>query len=449
MPRSNILAYNINTGVATSFAPVINGTVKAMAVSPDGSTLYVGGSFTQVDGQARFNVAAFSTATGRAPHDVQAGDRRFVRQRHRRHGLRGLLRRPHLRGRRHHPQEFRRGGRIQRGDPRHGLRPPTCRSTPWCSLRRGDKVIAGGRFEKVNDTTSRGLAALDLTTGALLPWAVTATVRNGLATGTNAGKAGISQLNTDSTGAVYGTGWVFANAATGNLEGIFSAEGDTGAVRWIADCHGDHYGVYSDGTNVYSTGHEHDCQTAGGLPQGSGNPGNMKNATVYTAAVKGTLSRSPSVGTTYADWSGYPAPAAVNWYADWLVGTATGQGQAGWTATGNGQYLLVGGEFPLVNNIRSQGIARFAVNPAGGAKQGPRLAPPSGRRRRNRSSRGLPACSSPPTGIVTTSTSPISCGRREARSRSRRAPRPPRSGTDRRRCSRHPASRPVRRRPST
>ena len=27
MPRSNILAYNINTGVATSFAPVINGKI--------------------------------------------------------------------------------------------------------------------------------------------------------------------------------------------------------------------------------------------------------------------------------------------------------------------------------------------------------------------------------------------------------------------------------------
>ena len=262
-------------------------------------------------------------------------------------------------------------------------------------------------------------------------------MKNGLATGTNAGKAGISQLNTDSTGAVYGTGWVFANAATGNLEGIFAAEGDTGAVRWIADCHGDHYGVYSDGTNVYSTGHEHDCQTAGGLPQGSGNPGNMKNATVYTAAVKGTLSRSPSVSTTYADWSGYPAPAAVNWYADWMVGTATGQGQAGWTATGNGEYLLIGGEFPLVNNIRSQGIARFAVHPAGGPKQGPRL---SGRRldadgevgRVRLSPRADPRQLGPrrPQHHL----SAVGAGRHAAARDD--APRPRRSGTARRRCCR-------------
>ncbi|MGC5224154.1 PKD domain-containing protein [Micromonospora sp. DT81.3] len=373
MPRSNILAYNINTGVATSFAPVINGTVKAMAVSPDGGTLYVGGSFTQVDGQSRFNVAAFSTVTGALlttfkpaiggsyVNGIVATDSTVY--------FGGLISAAGGVTRKNFAAAAASDGAVLTWAPTTDLQVDTMVLAP-----AGDKIIAGGRFEKVNDITSRGLAALDLTNGSLLPWAVTATVKNGLATGTTAGKAGISQLNTDSTGAVYGTGWVFANAATGNLEGIFAAEGDTGAVRWIADCHGDHYGVYSDGTNVYSTGHEHDCQTAGGLPQGSGNPGNMKNATVYTAAVKGTLSRSPSVNATYADWSGYPAPAAVNWYADWLVGTATGQGQAGWTATGNGQYLLIGGEFPLVNNIRSQGIARFAVNPVGGAKQGPRLA---------------------------------------------------------------------------
>ncbi len=41
--------------------PLTNGSV---AVSPDGSTVYVGGSFTSVDGQPRDHVAAFSTTTG-------------------------------------------------------------------------------------------------------------------------------------------------------------------------------------------------------------------------------------------------------------------------------------------------------------------------------------------------------------------------------------------------
>lgn len=372
MPRSNILAYDIETGVATSFAPVINGTVYALALSPNGSTLYVGGSFTQVNGESRFNLAAFDTATGALLSTfkpaiggsyvrgiVATNDAVYVG---------GLIGAAAGVSRTNLAALAPSNGALLTWAPTTDLQVDTMVLAP-----AGDKVIIGGRFEKVNDVTSRGLGALDLTTGALLPWAVTATVRNGLATGTTAGKAGISQLTTDATGAVYGTGWVFANVTTGNLEGIFAAEGDTGAVRWIADCHGDHYGVYSDGTNVYSTGHEHDCQTAGGLPQASGNPGNMRNATVYTAAVKGTLSRSPSVGTIYADWSGYPAPAAVNWYPDWTTGTASGQGQAGWTVTGNGQYVVVGGEFPFVNSKRNQGIARFAVTPQGGAKQAPRL----------------------------------------------------------------------------
>ena len=372
MPRSNLLAYNINTGVATSFAPVINGTVKALALSPDGSRLYVGGSFNQVDGQARWNFAAFDTATGALIANVKpAVGGSYV------NAIVATNTTVYL------------GGLIGAvaGVTRKNLAAVSATNgallgwAPTTDLQvdsmvvndSGSKVIAAGRFEKVNDTTSRGMAALDPTTGALVPWDVNATIRNGLATGSLAGRAGIWSLNKDATGAVYGTAWVYSNVTVGNLEGLFAVEGESGAVRWIADCHGDHYGIYSDGTNVYSTGHEHDCQTAGGYPQASGKPGNMRNATVYTAAVKGTLSRTPSAGSTYTDWSGYPAPAAVNWYPDWTTGTASGSGQAGWTVTGNGQFMVVGGEFPYVNGQRSQGIARFAVNPTGGAKQAPRV----------------------------------------------------------------------------
>ena len=130
--------------------------------------------------------------------------------------------------------------------------------------------------------------------------------------------------------------------------------------------------MYSDGTNVYSTGHEHSCETANGMPQGSPSPGNMRNATVMTAATKGTLLRTWNVNNIYADWSGYPAPAFVNWYPDWITGGVDG-GQAGWTATGAGDYLLIGGEQAFVNGIRSQGITRFSRNPSTGKNSGPRL----------------------------------------------------------------------------
>ncbi|WP_460798517.1 PKD domain-containing protein [Microbacterium sp. GXF0217] len=371
MPRSNLLAYDITTGVATSFAPQINGTVRSLAVSPDGSRLYVGGSFNNVNGQTRFNFAAFDTATGNLlttfkpaiggsyVNAIVATDTTvyvggLI-------GAAGGVTRKNL-------AAVSTAGAVLGWAPTTDLQVDTMVMDPT-----QEKVIIGGRFSLVNGASQRGLAALDVNNGSVLPWAVTATVRNGWGEGGNTGKAGISTLTTDGD-AVFGTGWVFANKEVGNLEGLFAAEAGTGNVRWIADCHGDHYGVYSDGTNVYSTGHEHDCQTAGGLPQANPAPGNLRHATIYTAARKGTLTTSPYVNSIYADWGGYPAPAAVNWYPDWTTGTVSGSGQAGWTVTGNGEYVVVGGEFPYVNGQRNQGIARFSNDPAGGPKQAPRLA---------------------------------------------------------------------------
>lgn len=367
-PRSNILAYDVRTGALLPFAPQINGTVKSLALSPDGSTLYVGGSFTKIGTTTRYNVAAFSTATGELSATfkpaiggsyvnaiVATSSAVYFG------GLIGAA-----------------GGQLRKNFAAANVAGQVLAWAPTSDLQvdsmvlapGGGKLIAAGRFARVNDVTQRGLAALSLQDGALLPWTITGIVKNGRNDGTgNSGKAGIWAITADDTN-VYGTGWVFADVPTGNLEGLFAADGVTGDEVWIADCHGDHYGVFSDGTNVYSTGHEHECTTAGGLPQGNGT---MRNATVYTAAAKGTLTRSPFVNSIYADWSGHPAPAAVNWFPDWLTGTASGMGQAAWTVTGNDEYVVFGGEFVGVNNQGQQGLVRFARDPQPSASQGPRL----------------------------------------------------------------------------
>jgi len=166
---------------------------------------------------------------------------------------------------------------------------------------------------------------------------------------------------------------VYANATVGNLEGAFSADPESGAIKWLEDCHGDTYTSYSDGTNVYATGHQHDCESLGGFPQKDPAPGNMHNSVAFTASTEGTLWRSPRTNATYKDWSGQPAPAMVHWFPDWLTGTATGQGQAGWVMAGSGDYLVVGGEFPGLNNQTQQGIVRFARPNVSGADDGPRL----------------------------------------------------------------------------
>jgi hypothetical protein len=61
--RGNIVAFNATTGVvSTTFAPSVNGEVWALA--SDGSSLWIGGTFTSVNGTARRGVAKLNPATG-------------------------------------------------------------------------------------------------------------------------------------------------------------------------------------------------------------------------------------------------------------------------------------------------------------------------------------------------------------------------------------------------
>jgi hypothetical protein len=62
--HSNLVSFDITTGVMTSWKGSLNGAGRYLAVSPDKSTLYVGGDFTTANGQARGHIAAFDIATG-------------------------------------------------------------------------------------------------------------------------------------------------------------------------------------------------------------------------------------------------------------------------------------------------------------------------------------------------------------------------------------------------
>ncbi len=63
--QAYLAEFSSSTGnLVSSFNPTLDGKVTAIAVSPDGSTLYVGGSFTHVNGQYHAYLAAFNVATG-------------------------------------------------------------------------------------------------------------------------------------------------------------------------------------------------------------------------------------------------------------------------------------------------------------------------------------------------------------------------------------------------
>ena len=365
--RSNVLAYDIETGALLPFAPQVNGVVKAVAASPDGSRIYIGGSFTSVNGQARWNMAALDAATGELISSFKpaiggtgvyalVADGSMVY-------AGGLFTQGNGTPRKNLAAFNAANGALMPWAPETDLQVDAMVADPG-----GDKIVVGGRFSRVNgNTRMRGAAAVDRSTGAVdTDWELVQTVKNGA---TN-GKAGIFSLAADDS-AVYGTGWVYAGVTIGNLEGTFAAEADSGDVRWIADCLGDHYGVYSTGETVYTTSHTHACSTMGLHPEQS--PREHRYAEAYTADVRGTLGRNPHAGGTYQNWEGTPAPSAYAWYPDFYVGTTTGMGQAGLSITGVGDTISIAGEFQGVNQGRFEGIVRFSTDPPNGAKDGPRL----------------------------------------------------------------------------
>jgi hypothetical protein len=64
-PRRNLLAYDIDTGeLDVNFMPDLNASALVVEASPDGSRVYVGGVFTEANGVARQRIAAYSVATG-------------------------------------------------------------------------------------------------------------------------------------------------------------------------------------------------------------------------------------------------------------------------------------------------------------------------------------------------------------------------------------------------
>ncbi|WP_460783888.1 PKD domain-containing protein [Microbacterium tumbae] len=370
-PRSNVLAYDINSGALLPFAPTVNGVVKSVAASPDGTRIYIGGSFTQVNGQTRYSFAALDATTGQLVPGFSpsvggsgvyaitvSGSTVYVG---------GLFSQANGTARKNLAAFNAANGALLPWAPQSDLQTDALIMDP-----DGQDVIVAGRFSQVNgDTSMRGTAAVDKLTGELdTAWAVPQTVKNGRGSGGNAGKAGIFTLAADDD-AVYGTGWVFADAATGNLEGTFAAEAGTGQIRWIADCLGDHYGVYSTGETVYTTSHTHACSTLGLAPEQ--NPRTHRFLEAYTADARGTLGYQPATGSTYVNWQGTPAPSPYAWYPDMAVGNTTGLGQAGLSITGVGEVISVAGEFRAVNNLQFEGIVRFSTTPPGGAKDRPRL----------------------------------------------------------------------------
>ena len=358
-PRSNLLSFDLRTGVLNAnFKPVVDGRIRAMAVSPDKSTVYIVGSFTHVNGQTRNRVAAFNTVDGSltsfAPN--VSNDVFSITVSNSAVYLGGWFAAVNGVSR----------SRIAAVSPTTGATlawAPVADSTVQAMTLTPDKtrLIVGGLFANLNGSPAPGLGSLDASTGVLYPFAANTVIQD------YGSSSAITSLKADATN-VYGTAYWYGGV--GNFEGMFSADPNTGAIKSMADCHGDTYDSAPIGDIVYTVSHHHDCSNINGFPDT--NPRNRwQRANAFTVDARTTV--GPNTAGGYGDFRGQPAPSIINWFPDVTAGSYTGQYQGGWTTEATSDYVVEGGEFPLVNNKGQQGLVRFAIPSIATNKQGPRV----------------------------------------------------------------------------
>jgi len=171
--RTNLAALSAITGVATEWNPAPAGPVNVLAVS--GATVYAGGSFTNIGGMARNFLAALDANTGLAtPWNPDIGSGSAIR------ALQVTTNAVYIAG----------GFQSVNGAFRRNLaavHPLTGQVLPWNpnpvaegtlfnggeahSLAvQGSKIFVGGNFLGINAIPRANVAALDAETGTLTAW---------------------------------------------------------------------------------------------------------------------------------------------------------------------------------------------------------------------------------------------------------------------------------------
>ena len=364
IPRSNILAYDINTGeLIEDFAPTLNGAGRSLALSEDGKTLYVAGEFDKVDNEWHSRLAAFDISHGHGTlissfqpvfsttvKDIAvAGDTLYV------------------------------GGYFTKVNNQQrtrlaALKASTGELLDWTASAEGpnaqvyaievspdhSKVVIGGSFSTVNGSSKPGygMALLSASTGEVLPMPVNDTVR------TAGEKAAIFDIAVDEDG-FYGTAYsAVGRLDEANLEGSFKADWN-GNLIWLEPCHGDTYGIAPTKDTVYTVGHAHSCETIYGFPnmpevRKDGQHPLYVRAMAFTNSPDITI-RHQGVADGYQDWStsGLKSPTIIGWYPDLEAGKFTKTSQAAYKVDVTDSYVLMVGEFIEADGKVQQGIVRY------------------------------------------------------------------------------------------
>lgn len=297
--RWKIAKFGVSTGALTSFAPKLNSRVRGLSVTSD--TVYVGGSFTSANGSSRGRLVAFSTGGTLLPWAPKADKSVFA-----------VL-----------------------AAPEH------------------NRVVVGGAFTKLNGIDRQSIGAVSGNAGANVSWSANV-----------AGEPTVTDIAKDSAGTAYISGYAFRNTV-GKLkfEGRMAADIATGKLKWRDGCLGDTQAIAVVGKVLYSASHNHDCWAINAIPEGGSDFKyfrlNAETTDAVTTAVRdyGAVSK------------GDPVPVMVPWFPNTNGGPADSVWQNGtWAIAGNSQYVVAGGEFTRVNGVVQQSLTRFAARGVAGAR---------------------------------------------------------------------------------
>ncbi|MBO3725445.1 hypothetical protein J5X07_10495 [Actinomyces bowdenii] len=353
VPRSNALAYDIATGELKDWAPRVDGTVRAVDASADGSTVYLGGDFTSINSEPAWRVGAVGAAdAGRRPlgawangivHAVEvSADGSTLYLGGAFTEVSGLDRR--------------RVAAVDLGAQRITDFAPQVEDMAVRALtvaRDGGAVAIGGSFTSVGGQARPGLAVLD-PSGAVRRAKVNDVITAG---GTESAVMGMAS---DDRGF-----YAVSYSMSGSFEGMVRAEWSGGEVGLMADCHGDSYDVHPSGEVVYVASHAHDCSMIGGFPEQQ----QFWHAPAFSSEPVGEVGPSPVPG--YTSHTGQPAAASLHFHPVFTPGSFTGMSQATWTVEGTDKYVVYGGEFTAVNGTPQQGLVRFARRDVAPNREGP------------------------------------------------------------------------------
>jgi hypothetical protein len=352
--RTFIAAFNSTTGaLITSFAPTITGTssaaVYALAVSPDGQTLYVGGQFNHVNGVYRDNLAAFSTSTGAltswAPSAYgkvntiapsPSGAQIYIG------GSFNELGTPGSTGGLQ-PRTY--AGAVDTSGNLQAWAPALDNSVTSIAVAPDDsQVLVGGYFQHINGVPEVAAGAVDPTTGTTTePWNANIVP----ATGSCSPPAVKDIVISGSTAYISSEG-----TGGGCFDGDFAVSlGSIDTLAWQNDCLGATQSLVVVNGYLFKGSHAHDCAYApGGFPQVNNNSGGwVTHHLLDQSLTDGSLGHwTPNTDGTVL------GPRAM--------------------AT-DGSQLFVGGDFQNVNNKPQQGFAIFPTKPDSVYPSNPTTAP--------------------------------------------------------------------------